>query len=88
MSLLFCAGRSGACQVLLGIRTVSGSAPAVSLLDGSVCDGNAEGRLGVQRLVVSGGTMGSRGLIVLLGTSTGKSANELLADLIASVMGG
>ena len=80
------AGFSGACQVLLGIRTVNGSeGVSVSLSVENGFKGLAEGD---HLPVTSGNGAFSRGATDLLGTSIGRFANVLLADEREGVMGG
>ena len=80
------AGFSGACQVLLGMRTVNGSEGIA--VSPSVENGFTGLGAGVHFPVTSGSGAFSRGVTVLLGTSMGRFANVLLADDKEGVMGG
>ena len=77
---------SGACQVLLGMRTVNGSEGVP--VSPSVENGFTGLEEGVHLPVTSGNGAFSRGATVLLGTSMGRFANVLLADDKEGVMGG
>ena len=79
-------GLSGACQVLLGMRTVNGSEGVP--VSPSVEKGFTGLEEGVHLPVTSGKGTFSRGVTVLLGTSMGRFANVLLADDKEGVMGG
>jgi len=93
------AGLSGACQVLLGMRTVNGS-EGIAVFP-SIENGFRGLGAGVHFPVTSGSGAFSRGATVLLGTSMGKFvatgllgtsmgrfANVLLADDKEGIMGG